>query len=361
MKFLIFGDLQISDRRQDYMAYTQQTLQYLGQLVRERRPDYLINLGDLIDTFGTVRLTDLGYAYEWMNYLGREMAGGGTPHNADGNADALRAATADPRLWILKGNHDMDDREGKRASCQVMEQNARIFMELTTTEIDGFGYALVLPYTRDYAHMMNTLESIAELDVEVKVIFAHTDWIGCRMTPAMVSKEGLEPVKVQELFPNATIFAGHYHHPQTVGNLHIVGSPQHMRFDDVLGAIPRGFAFWDSETGTVERIPNPYTFYCAQVQAETDAQLRQAWEALKPNCANIKVKVKVPPKLMEEADGLFSDFLWKSILPLENVQAEETTITVTSSVPEIIAAGLDRAGEEYDLELLKQYGVEAFS
>ena len=343
------------------MAYSQNTLAYLGQLVRERKPDYLINLGDLIDTFGTVRITDLGYAREWMDYLGNEVLSVACQALVRESGPGL---LDDPeRLWILKGNHDMDDREGRRASCQVMDKHARVFMDLTTTELPGFGYALVLPYTRDYAAMQNTLEGIAELDVTIKVIFAHTDWIGCRMTPAMVSKEGLHPIAVQELFPEAKIFAGHYHHPQTVGNLHIVGSPQHMRFDDVLGEIPRGFVFWDSETGVIERIANPHTFYCAQVKAETDAQLREVWEALKPNCQNIKVKVQVPPRLTEEAEGLFADFLWKSILPLETavVAREEGGVTVTSSVPEIIASGLDKAGEEYDLEMLKNFGVEAFT
>lgn len=348
MKILFYGDLQISRKRSDYMEFLQATLQGIYNAVCEIQPDILVNTGDLFDDFGKLDVRDLVYAYQWMSALGHEQRQHGGEH------------------WIVKGNHDIADKEGKVAAIQVMERpSSTIFMDLTAVNVPGLGHVIVVPYTEDYDMAMQALEGMAGI-TEVAAIITHTDWLGVRpsIKSGHVSTTGLDLEKVQRLFPNTPIFGGHYHTPMNIGNLNLVGSPLHMTFSDILSDIQRGYLCWHTDTGHIDRFANPFTYYCAEVRCEDPASLMAQHEVLEPAKHAIKVKIYVPTSMVIEADNLFSDFLWHATYPIESSRASVehmADVSVSSTVGELIQKGVSAAGEQYDRPLLTRFGQEAFA
>lgn len=343
MKFLFYGDLQLGRKRTDYMEFMQSALELLSEIIDREKPDFLINLGDLLDDFGKVDVKDLVYAFDWMQYLGSKVKRG---HH-----------------WIIKGNHDIADEAGEYSTVHVMECGVnRVIRSIETPEIDGFGRVLVLPYGNNYATMREEIEKMKGFPI--KAIFAHTDWLGIRpsIKSSYVSTDGLDPERLMELFPNVPIFGGHYHTPMSIGNLNIVGSPLYKDFSDVHSEFPRGFTVWDTKTG-ITRIENPNTYYCAEVRAENSKDLQAQFKALLPHKASLKVKVYVPLSLMTEASVLFGPFLWSAVYALESAKKRVehmADVTMHTAVPELVDQGVKTAGNDYDAALLRQFGMEAF-
>lgn len=359
MKFLFYGDLQIDRANSMYSEFLQSTLKHLTKVIQERQPDYLINLGDVLDGFGHVTVQDLTYSYDWMEYLGQLVRPSLEQY------ECLAGAVGESRHWILKGNHDIGDKEGKHSTVHVMscDMTNTIFKRIETPEIPNVGYVLVIPYTSNYAAVRAELDKMAGMPV--KAIFAHTDWFGLRpsIKSAYVETDGLDPARLAELFPGVPIFGGHYHTPVSMENLHIVGSPLHKDFNDVLTDIPRGFLEWDSESGEIERIANPCTYYCAEVRAESHADLASQARALLPNKDQLRVKVYVPLSLVREADAEFEPFLWHAIYPMTSSKksVEHTAdVRLHASASELVELGVKQASGDYDSELLRRCGMEAF-
>lgn len=342
MKFIFYGDIQLGRKRTDYMSFLQATLSFLSDLIDREQPDFIVNLGDLLDDFGKVDVTDLNYAYDWMYFIGSKVL-----HN---------------HHWILKGNHDIADEAGDNSTTHVMSGGVnRTFCDLETPEIPEFGQILVVPYSSNYASLREKIEKIRK---PIKAIFAHTDWLGIRpsIKSSYISTDGLDSERLAKLFPGVPIFTGHYHTPMDLGDLHVVGSPLYKDFSDVHTEIPRGFTIWDTETG-ITRVPNPNTYYCAEVRAESAKDLQAQYRILLPQKASLKVKVYAPLSLMTEASVLFGGFLWSAVYSLESSKKKveyTADVTMHTSVEELVEHGVKSASGDYSAVLLRQYGLEAF-
>ncbi len=346
MKILLYGDLQISRKRSDYMEFVQAALTEIHGAVRELKPDILINMGDVFDDFGKLDVRDLVYAYQWMEVFGYEQSQRGKEH------------------WIIKGNHDIADKEGTIAAIQVMQQTSTIYMGLSVLNIPDLGHVIVVPYTNDYDAAMASLEEMSGV-AEVAAIFTHTDWLGVRpsIKSGHISTVGLDLKRVRQLFPDTPIFGGHYHTPMDIGNLHLVGSPLHMTFSDILSDIQRGYLLWDTESGAISRFTNSSTYYCAEIRCDTSESLQAQHNALESAKHTIKVKLYVPQALVNEADSLFDGFLWHACYPIESSRAaveHMSDVSVGSTVEDLISAGVAAAGSQYDQAILTSYGQEAF-
>lgn len=348
MKILFYGDLQVNHNRTDYMKCLQGALGLLHQIILERRPDLVVNLGDLMDTKHIVSVDDLVWAFKWSRVIGHAAA-------------QVNGHPTDRRHWILKGNHDISDKRGDFATVQVMEDEfTKVCMTHGLYAVDGKTF-YVMPYTEDIEGLQESLKQAETADV--KGIFGHVDWLGCRLTPTWTSKKGLDPAWVMERFPDTPVFNGHYHHPMSVGNVFFVGSPLHKDFNDILGEVERGFSLWDTEKGEIERIANRNTFYCMNLRYETEKQMKDSYAVLQPLAEQLRVKVSVPHKLVEEAKEMFGEFLWISIQPIESGQQgvyHTTQVSVTDSPSEIVKRGVESAPDQYDRKLLERMGAEAF-
>lgn len=339
MRILFYGDLQINRRRPEYMQQLKNCMTHLRETIRERAPDLVVNLGDVMDTKSLVDVEDLVWGYYQM----REIAGVSKEH------------------YILKGNHDLSDRKGEYASVQVMDSDSRVFMNPEYVEYKNGTNILVLPYTED---IDSTYKWLSDFNPDLDLIIGHVDWIGCRLTPAYVSKSGFDQSWFQRIWRDVPIFNGHYHHPMDVGNLHLVGSPLHKDFNDVLGTIERGYTLWDSSTGHVERITNPHTYYCLQLTYESMEALEHGWRQLREMAGILRVKVFVSNELLDDAKEMFGGFLWSSIIPLDSsaIRMEHTSqLNLQSTPSEVLKKGVDAAPGDYDKATLYALGQKAFA
>lgn len=350
MKILMYGDLQTNRKQSTYSSFLDKTMEYLFQQICLHTPDLVVNMGDLLDTHGAIDVEDLVWSWSWM----KGIEGRCPSPSEDGLA----------RHWIVKGNHDISDRNAKISSVSVMEGiNTDVLIDPVRYRFTDGSYFLVLPYTRDYGPLRDWLEAIPDKE-QVDVILGHVEWFGARYTPYRVSDIGLDPAEMQEMFPNAEIFNGHYHHPDSTGRLHMVGSPLHKDFNDVAGELQRGFVLYDTETRQVTRISNPHTYYCLSFEFQDEANLIETAESLQDVKEQVRVKVSVPTSLVDEAEYRFKDFLWKSVTPTDsqvNSIFQGEGLKVCSSPADVVNRGVSTASTEiYDPVLLSEFGKEAF-
>jgi len=350
MRILFFGDLQVNHKNSLYQSFLDGTMRHLREFININNPDLLINLGDLMETKSVVEVEDLVWAWNWTKTL-EDMC---PPPSENGHSS----------YWIIKGNHDISDRNCHTASVQVMEGlNTSVFMKEHVVKLEEFD-VVILPYTENYSLLNKFLDSIEDKN-RVRLIVGHVCWIGARMTPYFVTDKGLDPVKVLRQFPNARVFNGHYHHPVDVCNrLHMVGSPLHKDFNDIIGDIPRGFVLWDSDLDTITRIKNPSTYHCLSLEFNSEENMRDIYEKLYEDKELLKLRIYVPKNLIEEANELFKGFLWKSV-----VQSSSDVISVyngsglkiQSTPKEIIEIAVTNSPDGYDKNLLEKIGKEAFA
>lgn len=348
MRVLFFGDLQTNGKHAAYSSFLQSTMEFLMKTIDEERPDIVVNLGDLMDTKSVVEVDDLVWAWK----LTREIEMECKPPDFYGY----------PTHMLLMGNHDMSDKKGGRSSVEVMEGiNTDIFTRLSTVETSE-GLLVIIPYTEDMPGMWKKLSEIENKD-SVFGIFAHTNWLGCRLTPTFVSDKGINPVDMENMFPNAHMFAGHYHHPLDLGRLHIVGSPLHKDFNDILGEIPRGFTLWDSKTGEITRIENPNTYHCLDLRFDDEELMKNAASSLRPMKDKLRVKISVPSAIVDETLEEFDGFLWKSVVPNESSITslyQGHGIKICSTPGEVIRRGVETAPDDLDSEVLEKIGQAIF-
>ena len=83
------------------------------------------------------------------------------------------------------------------------------------------GRQLWVPWRRK----IETIVSILEQHSDVDVIFGHFDIVGFKMSATQVSTEGVTPSSFPSHIP---VYSGHYHTPQTHGNIRYLGSPYQL-------------------------------------------------------------------------------------------------------------------------------------
>lgn len=338
MRVLMYSDLHVSHKNGDYVDFLDKTVNYLIEKCQSLRPDILVNLGDTLDSFGVLDVRDGVYAQGLLDSL--------TEHSG-----ALHV--------VLRGNHDTADKCGQVSSTPLVCRG-----EVTTVTHPVFASlgglpVLYLPHSTDFDSMLAMIGEAKERSV--RAVFTHVDWLGCRLTPAYVSREGLSPAAVGEVLPGVPVFAGHYHAPMTVGPVHFVGSPLYLNFSDLMVEQERGFLLWDTEAG-VTRIPNPHTYKCYKIEAENKRELTKKLKDMgDPRLA--RVKVYVPKKHVEDAQDLVRGFLWSAVYPVE---AERTGIEFSAQVnvrtplEDAVRTAVRSGSEGYDAALLETFGLEAF-
>lgn len=341
MKILLYGDLQINGKNSDYMRFLYGSMQNMLEVINNEKPDLVVNLGDLMDTKHLISVEDLVWAWNINQQIERICKS----------------------HLILKGNHDVSDRNGDVSTVQVF--NSSVTKAVTNFDEMYFNTKrfISIPYTRDIESVKRDLRSISNPE-DIVAIFGHVDWIGCRLTPSFVTNHGLDPDEVMEMFPNSHIFNGHYHHPFSMDRLHFVGSPLHKDFNDVLGEVPRGFTLFDTETKSVRRIENSSTYYCVSVPVGTVESMETFVSGVSDMKSRIKVKVSVPNSLVDEASDVFDGFLWKSIIPRDSEVVSiygGTGLGILSSSKEIVSKAIESSPDNLDRGILESIGNVIFS
>ena len=126
-------------------------------------------------------------------------------------------------LFMLVGNHDMfDAAETEHGLSFLPHTNPLIRVIDTPTRIGG---ELWVPWRRS----VETVSQILSEHHDADVIFGHFDIIGFKMSHTRLSTEGVD----QKLFPkDVPVYSGHYHTPQTHGNIQYIGSPYQLTLSE---------------------------------------------------------------------------------------------------------------------------------
>ena len=338
MRFLIYGDLHINHGKSAYTTFLKETVNYLIEQIREHKPDVLINLGDTLDTFGTQNVKDVVFARDVIRRL--TVAAGGAPH------------------YVLRGNHDTGDKHGDDTWTDVFEMDfVEIVNHPSVHSILGKNF-LFVPYTRNFS-----MEQFTDLDKHCTGVFAHTDWIGCRLTPKHISTTGFVPADVAEALPGVPVFAGHYHTPMQAGPVYFVGSPLYMTHNDEVTETPRGFTLWDTDADTKVRIPNPHTYICRTFTCDTLPQLKKARQEIGDDASRSRVRVFTKRRLIDTVEEIFFDCLWLGVYPQDNEKTEVTfgtKVAIQATPMEIVDQASAIAPDDLSPELVKSTGRQAF-
>jgi DNA repair exonuclease SbcCD nuclease subunit len=156
------------------------------------------------------------------------------------------------QVHMLVGNHDTYYKNTNDVNSPklVLEEynNINIIKHPTTLQV-GETSICMMPWIcpENYDDSMETLK-----DTNATICMGHFEIEGFQMYRGAPSHEGLEP-KMFDKFD--VVFSGHYHHKSSRGNIHYLGNPYELTWQDYDD--PRGFHLFDLKTHQLEFIQNP--------------------------------------------------------------------------------------------------------
>jgi DNA repair exonuclease SbcCD nuclease subunit len=157
------------------------------------------------------------------------------------------------KMDVIAGNHDLYKKETSDVSTlgefvKKAYTNIRIFHD--TTEIDN---VLYVPWI-NRENRERTMKAIDQTDCEF--VFGHLELTGVNYSRVQVATHGDDP-NIFSKFNH--VFSGHYHYRNTLGNITYLGSPTEHTWIDA--GTKRGFHIFDTSTGEIEFIENPYNIF----------------------------------------------------------------------------------------------------
>jgi hypothetical protein len=130
--------------------------------------------------------------------------------------------------------------------------NVKVFWRYKQIEIDGTKIDLI-PWINS-ENYDDTMDFIKRSDAQIA--FGHLEVEGFAMYKNYVAGTGLQ----SSIFNRYELVAsGHYHHKSSKGNIHYLGAPYEITWNDYDD--PRGFHIFDTETRELEFIQNKYRLF----------------------------------------------------------------------------------------------------
>jgi DNA repair exonuclease SbcCD nuclease subunit len=151
------------------------------------------------------------------------------------------------------------------------------------------------------------------------VCMGHFEIEGFQMYRGAPSHEGLEP-KMFNKFDQ--VFSGHYHHKSSRGNIHYLGNPYELTWQDHND--PRGFHFFDLETHELEFIENPNRMFMKLVYDDKADDIKTITNMDLSHLKSTYVKVVVINKTNPYLFDVLINNLYK-VNPIDITIAEDFT------------------------------------
>ena len=177
------------------------------ELAIEKKPDFIVLAGDLLDTHERIHTTPLNKAYEFVNNM-RKIA----------------------LTYVLVGNHDLCNNQQFLTDNHWMNGMKEWYNTIIVDKVIYKDKFIFVPYVAPgrFEEALNTLKEVNWKDINnCRCIFAHQEIFGCKMG-GIISIEG---DKWDELYPN--VISGHIHtnhRPQC--NIYYPGSSMQHSFGD---------------------------------------------------------------------------------------------------------------------------------
>lgn len=212
--------------------------------LEERKIQNIIHLGDLVDR------------RKYINYF---------------TASRLRHCFLD-RLagytcTIIAGNHDTYHKNTNDVNAlkELVEGRARVISE--PCEEDNF---LWLPWINS-SNEKRAIELIEASNA--RFVFGHLQLKGFEMHVGSFADDGLDSALLSKF---EGVYSGHFHHKSTRNNVHYLGAPYEITWSDYSDL--RGFHIFDSETGELEFIQNPYSMFHKVIYNDSNTSLEKLME-----------------------------------------------------------------------------------
>jgi Straboviridae/Ackermannviridae/Kyanoviridae exonuclease subunit 1 len=167
----------------------------------------------------------------------------------------------DKHLIIIPGNHDCPYRDSLDANAvrelTAGRDNVDVVEEPRFVG-GGFpghagtrGVILMLPWICPANEVM-AKEAVTKARNNVRIIMGHLELAGFQVQRGRVMEKGMDASAFAG-FP--LVLSGHYHHRNSIGDIHYLGSPYEITWAD--HDDPKGFHVLDLDTHELEFIPNP--------------------------------------------------------------------------------------------------------
>ena len=228
-----FGGKSDSKSFNDYIEkfYTNQFFPYL----KENKITTVIDLGDTFDRRKYVNFAILDKVRQYYFDVMRENH---------------------IQLHSIVGNHSTYYRNTNGVNSSKLlyghYDNIEVYPEAKTISIDDTLITLI-PWinSENYDKTIKFIENS-----KAQILFGHLEVEGFAMYKNYVAGTGLKP----SIFNRYEFVAsGHYHHKSSKGNIHYLGAPYEITWNDYND--PRGFHIFDTETREAEFIQNEYRLF----------------------------------------------------------------------------------------------------
>jgi DNA repair exonuclease SbcCD nuclease subunit len=174
-------------------------------------------------------------------------------------AGALAQLAARVPVYLLPGNHDAIDRDGRMYSLQMYSElqvpGLTVLGQGDVVEVAEGARVHAVPWLPD-ARARKRIRGIGErLGSDVDVLLFHQGVLGAAWDSGRASDEGLDPAEILDV-RWAHAVTGHYHRPQTWGDRgRYLGAPLDLRFGDEEVAA-RGWWELDWESNAWTLVPS---------------------------------------------------------------------------------------------------------
>lgn len=203
--------------------------------LERRQIDTVIDLGDTFDRRKFISFTSLKRAKEMF---------------------FQRLSDSGINLHVIVGNHDSvykNTLEVNSIDLLLEEyQNITTYTRPQVVDFNGCEVMLV-PWICDD----NEEETFLLADkTSAQVLFGHLELSGYQMYKGGFIDHGISD---QWLKKFDLVCSGHYHHKSAKGDIHYLGCPYEMTWSDYDDT--KGFHIFDTDTRTLEFVPNPFTLF----------------------------------------------------------------------------------------------------
>lgn len=275
MKLILLGDLHlgIKSNSEVMFEYYKKLYQYMFDVMKERKIDTIIQLGDLFDSRRNISFKTLDFT---MNELFEPLK----RHKFT--------------MYSIVGNHDIFYRESLEvASSDLLlrqYKNVKIIKEPTTFTFGSKTFDLIPWICKE-----NEKDVLSFIEKSTSnYCCGHFELNLWEMYRGAFSNSGIESDTLKNY---KEVFSGHYHIASSGKNINYLGTPYQLSFQDV--SEKKGFYIFDTEEETLEFIENPNRIFFNLYYDDSSKSIPPIKEEYRGSYLRLFVKEKSEPFLYQ--------------------------------------------------------------
>ena len=151
---------------------------------------------------------------------------------------------------FIVGNHDIYYKNTLEVNCYnelTLPERSNVYSEPTIVTIGNYDMAFIPWLTEENQSQFYSLIN----EPGVQIAFGHLEVSGFEMHSGVMSQTGISKTIFNKF---DMVMSGHFHKRSTDGHIYYLGCPYEMTWADCND--PKGFHVFDTETRTLEFIPN---------------------------------------------------------------------------------------------------------